>query len=218
MNRCYNAGNINVTNEIWSSAILIGGLIGQANGWNYVHPADIIINSYNTGNITANNKTRTDIAGLLKSNFSNKLILLNSYNSGNLNLESNISNSRVTGLIFSDSRNSQSTENSSNILNNVYNIGTVSGITTNKYGIGDFDSYTTNNIQNTYYENSVGGSNLDGVGTSMVINDMKQQAFVEKLNKNVDAINLEAIDASLKGYTLSKWQLGKDSYPTLINE
>ena len=47
---------------------------------------------------------------------------------------------------------------------------------------------------------------------------LKSQLFVDELNKNIESINLEEIDTSLKGYTLSKWTLGSDGYPTLINE
>lgn len=54
--------------------------------------------------------------------------------------------------------------------------------------------------------------------TKMNEEDMKKQDFVDKLNQNVESINLEEIDSLLKGYKLSKWILGKDGYPTLINE
>ena len=47
---------------------------------------------------------------------------------------------------------------------------------------------------------------------------MRQQAFVDELNKNVDAIDLKTIDSSLEGYKLCKWQLGESNYPELIFE
>ena len=52
----------------------------------------------------------------------------------------------------------------------------------------------------------------------MTLEQMKLQTFVEHLNQNIENINLTEIDPSLKGYTLSKWTLGSDDYPTLINE
>ena len=51
-----------------------------------------------------------------------------------------------------------------------------------------------------------------------MIEQMKQQEFVDTLNENIKNINLEEIDSLLKDYKLSKWTLGKDGYPTLINE
>ena len=52
----------------------------------------------------------------------------------------------------------------------------------------------------------------------LTLEQMKQQTFVDELNKNIESINLEDIDSSLKGYTLSKWALGANGYPTLVNE
>ncbi len=220
IDKCYNTGNINVTDEIWASMSQIGGLIGANISYAYFHPIDITLNSYNIGNITANNKTGTVIIGLIGNFHSNKLILLNSYNAGNLNLLSNLGFSSVSGLVQSSGRGlqGQSTENSTNILRNVYNIGTISG-EANKYSLGYFDSNsTTNNIQNTYYVNSVIGSNIADMGIAMTLEQMKLQTFVDQLNQNIENINLSEIDESLKDYKLSKWILGSDGYPTLINE
>ena len=219
IDKCYNSGNIDVTNEIYISMSQIGGLIGAADSYSFFHPADIIMNSYNTGNITANNKNVTYIVGLMQNLHSNKLILLNSYNSGNLDLQSNIGTSVVSGLVLSNFKGleNQSSEKNVNILNSVYNIGTVNGIITYKYGLGYFDvTTTTNDIKNTYYENSVSASNVTGIGgTPMSLNDMKLESFVTQLNTNKNTIDLSSIDSSLSEYTLCNWKLGNSGYPEL---
>ena len=217
IDRCFNTGNIQDEGEIWTSQSQIGGLIGVANSWSFFHLKDIIINSYNLGNIIANNETTTHVSGILQNMHSNNLILLNSYNIGNLDLQSI---GDVSGLVFSGNKGlqNQSTEKNTNILNNVYNLGITSSVNSNKYSLGYFElDMTTNDIKNTYYfsgENDL-GSNIDGIGTSMPINQMKNQSFVDKLNQNIESINLEEIDPVLKDYKLVNWKLGNDGYPTL---
>ncbi len=217
IDRSYNTGNINVNDEIWNSASQIGGLIGMTSGWSYIHPADVIMNSYNTGNIVANNKINTHISGITGNEFSNKLILLNSYNAGDIDLQSNVGSANVSGIIYSFTRNVNSSENNINILNNVYNIGILNNVISNKFGLGYFDvNTTTNDIKNTYYENSVSASNVTGIGgTPMSLNNMKLESFVTQLNTNKNTISLSSIDSSLSEYTLCNWKLGSSGYPEL---
>ena len=221
IDKCNNGGDILVEGEIWSGASYIGSLIGVIHSFAFLHPIDIIINCFNTGNMEANNNTSTLMTGLLSNVNSGNVIILNSYNIGNLNLQSN--NGFVSGLVYSNARGlqNQSTENNINKLNNLYSLGKIDGVATNKYNIGYFNpDTTTNDIKNTYYlsDENILESNIEGIGTSMSINEMKSQSFVDELNNNIKSINLEEIDESLKDYTLSKWKLGENGYPTLINE
>ena len=218
MDKCYNAGNINVKNEKWTDGTHVGGLVSNANGFYFVTKQDIIINSFNSGNIIIYDNNSTTINGIVSSSWSKNLILLNSYNVGNINLQSNSSRDRSSGVINSSSRNSQSTANNINILNNVYNLGKIIGTEPQKYSFGYFDpNTTTNDIKNVYYldYDNIPGSNVISYGMSKTIEQMKSQSFVDELNNNIKSINLEEIDPLLKDYTLVNWKLGEDGYPTL---
>ncbi len=209
---CYNSGTINANfalNERYA-----GGLIGTAGIMEKIsdNAKIIILNSYNRGDIDGISpdiqvEYAGGLIGVKTGNFDCKNIILNSYNLGQVTA----TNYYASGILMN--------LNPKTIINNVYNAGQLTA-PTRKYGIGYFRGTvdTDFEIQNAYYENSVSASNNGNVtGKAMSIKDMKQQTFVDELNKNAENINLEEIDESLKGYSLSKWQLGSDGYPELIN-
>ena len=205
MDKCYNTGN--VTSDSFENRITYaGGLIGHA-GLNKLTNAKLtVLNSYNLGDVINNTKktgTSEVSSGLIGvgGDFNNFTVsIINSYNKGNItakNIASGIIN--MGGKIY---------------LKNTYNIGTIDAIT--KYSLAQISSSPDNKIEYNYYLNNanIAGSNLDNVGTSITIDEIKKQNFVNTLNQNIEGIDLKEIDLSLEGYTLSKWKLGSD-YPVL---
>ncbi len=98
----------------------------------------------------------------------------------------------------------------------VYNIGDIINDTdiNNKYSIGSMNN-TKNILNNIYYLNGTKPSN-NSIGTPKTMEEIKSLAFVNELNKNVDAIDLKNINSSLSEYKLCKWKLGESNYPELI--
>ena len=54
----------------------------------------------------------------------------------------------------------------------------------------------------------------------MTEQQMKNQSFVDTLNGNIASVEADMKEKYpiLNDYTLSRWKLGEDSYPTLVNE
>ena len=201
-----NRGNVTATTPVIGQTV--GGLIGYSNGSNI-----IVLNSYNTGNITAANIINSGLIG--RSNVtSGKNMILNSYNLGKITTPSHI----ASGLFYA-----QGTTDI--IINNVYNAGTLSGNLA--YGIVYYRNHVgTQQVNNTYQLNTVAdASNVTIENKLMSDAEMKNANFVKTLNSNI--INettikegtsnktLISLDANLKDYKLIKWKQGTDGYPTL---
>ncbi len=205
MDKCFNTGDIV---NLGSGTSYAGGLTSAA-GLNKLTDGNLIIlNSYNTGNITNQsevengNETASGLIGASFTNSNYQVLVFNSYNTGNI-----IADNFANGII----KNFQELL----FLKNTFNIGNVKAEV--NYGIGQIGNNITNVANNYYLDNVSNGSNIANVGSKMKMESMKQQTFVDELNKNIANINLEEINELLKGYTLSKWQLGSNGYPELIN-
>lgn len=177
----------------------------------YSYGTAFILNSYNTGSI---NTVKNNAGGIIAQNNNNSdtnnaAVIINSYNTGT---------TTVTDGIVANGITSVYTQNTTNIQN-VYNIGKATG-TGGSYGVGYLANNLTYTVNNVYYNSDVNnvGSNQSNVGTAMSQTNMKNQSFVEILNRNMVNLNLETIDSRLKGFTLSYWQLGEDGYPTFAKD
>ena len=170
-----------------------------------------ILNSYNLGKATnefdSGDESNHYTGGLIGEGWASRTYIINSYNQGNLS-----SLNYVGNVIGHSSYDGAPVLSSSLFVNNVYTVGELSG--TYKYTIGLLQNgnFTINNFYHLPEFSSSYGSIIK------TIDEMKSQTFVDELNQNVESINLAEIDESLKDYTLSKWQLGDNGYPTLINE
>ncbi len=221
----YNTGNVISDIDGVGRDILIGGLVGYQISSNYEGNV-IILNSYNKGNVEAKNANKTDswriyASGILGlSDYAGNSKIINSYNTGNIKTTSTQDNI-ASGITIIYGGNIQNL-----YLNNNYNIGELSGKQT--YGIGYFYSNTNHTTYNNYYKSGHTASNLSIDATPMSETNMKNQSFVTILNGNIiddttikegnTKRKLTDIDPLLEGYTLSRWELGRDGYPTLINE
>ncbi len=197
--------------------IVEGGLIGILTN----KAESYINNSYNTGNIS-NNLHAGGIIGDIIIAVTGKDYIINSYNVGD------ITGSRSAGGFFTHySQGALSTKYVGlYYLNNVYNIGIVSGNGNIKQSIGYFNYETDRIIRNAYYLDSTAstGTNLANdseLTIKMNETDMKNKTFVDTLNKNALELNnvgLEAIDENLKEYELEKWGLKYKVYPVLTKK
>ncbi len=208
INKVYNMGNISNTPQSWTVNFGIGGLIGYTNVSN-----TYILNSYNTyktdssieGTISGNKNTGGGLIGT-----STQLdVVVNSYNKGNVSKN----NGYAHGIAEIEA---------TTYINNVYNIGKING-NRGSYGIGYYENLEPDiqNINNAYYlDNVSSASNISVNATSMTEQQMKNQSFVDTLNGNIASVEADMKEKYpiLNDYTLSRWKLGEDSYPTLVNE
>ena len=211
MNKCYNTGNLILSEIGFSAGLIFGGL--SSGFWDSQNV--YIINSYNTGNIIRNNINNSirdiGLIGFINNDTgtnSTKSYVINSYNLGHLS--SNNFSSGIADVI-----------SSCNItINNVYNLGNLEGTT--KYGILRSTTTGTVDVKNAYYLTGVNGSNVSSNGSNLSIdtksmneNEIKSQIFVDTLNSNINNIDLGSIDSELSNYKLEQWILGSGGYPTL---
>ena len=204
IDKCYNLGDINA-NVITPGAVAVsGGIVGYNQNTMY------ILNSFNAGSIDSIDGA----IGFGYDDFGGNLIIINSYNIGSIN------GKNTSAGIYTTGKGSDRTKIIT--LQNAYNGGFIGGGSSIKYGIGYLSSETgvEKNIINTYYENSVSGTNSTfGVTlTAMTAANMKNQTFVDTLNNNLSDIYLSQIDPILKKYTLSTWKLGDNGYPIFADE
>ena len=200
IDKCYNKG----VNESQTAAgtyfTEISGLVGYNNNNSELY----VLNSYNEGDISSIKNAQ----GITYSDNGATANIINSYNVGNIN------GSTLSSGIFAVTA-TDGDGNVNNIkLNNVYNLGEVTG--NNAYELG-YRNGTTSivEIKNSYYEESKKGTNIsDADGTPLSLSDMKSNILVDKLNNNINSIT---IPEEVKGIFLSKWQIEEKEYPTLIN-
>ncbi len=243
----YNSGNIINNKKTYEAnqSLSLGGLIGNNNTYEGKSAIAVITNSYNTGSISGGNR----VGGLIGCNTENAVAIIDgSTNHGKIssdviagtnasvagglvgyNNNSNIYilNSYNTGNISNPTSNSygiNSVENTVNIINNVYNIGTLEGKT--KYELGFINSDMTYSINNFYYKNDSGikGSNItDNEIIGMSSTEMTNKTFTDTLNNNINSINLSEIfkDESnevkeiINNIKLIDWIQSEEGYPVL---
>ena len=197
----YNLGDVLDIGSNSNNLSTTGGLIGQSYVYekNKLYTKLYILNSYNKGSVTSQNFDASGIIGYASNG--NNLVIANSYNEGNIS-----SGSEAYGIV--------KIKNAKNIsINNLYNNGELNG--KNNY-IMWLPTGIEKKLNKIYYEDKYNFSNVTTeTGNPMTINQMKYQNFANELNNNINSINLEEIDPMLKDYTLVKWKLGEDGYPTL---
>ncbi len=221
MDKCFNYGSIDnhqisFSDSTRTSLTETAGLLGYNS-----RSISYIINSQNYGNINGFDSA----AGINMLSFNN-IVVLNSSNNGNT---ASIRND-IYGIGYYSVSNSQKVNDH---LNNVYNVGQSKRLAFFEKNVCTNCSLTPH-LNNLYYlDGSVTTKTNDDImfGNYFTMKDknyMQSQAFVDELNENIlneytlktsdGQITLTEIDPLLKDYTLSKWTLGSDSYPTLINE
>ncbi len=199
INKCYNSGDI-VTGYATG---YLGGILGFSN-YNQKSKT-VVLNSYNTGNITGGS-----VAGGIFAYLNTSVYPINTYNSGSIT-----SNNTASGIVG---------QNQSRFLyfNNVFNFGQINGASTS-YGLYYRNSGNTNSITKSYYLAGIAGSNISGyTGTSKTSAEMASTDFVNLLNQNKRAIDLSTIyDGALADYAdyeLSDWKYDSTKgYPVLDN-
>ncbi len=210
LDKVYNTGNITNIDQTWANGFNIGGLIGYSNG-----SEAYILNSYNI------HKTNTEDGGNISGiksigggliGMSNKIgVIVNSYNLGNVSKTTGIS---VGIMAFAGT----------SYINNVYNGGNIKGSADNSLGISYYEKVDPNiyNIDHAYYLDNVdfAVNTISINATQMTEQDMKNQTFVDTLNSNIASAEADMKEKYpiLNDYILSRWKLGSDGYPTLINE
>ncbi len=216
INKCYNTGNLTGQEDTkYTLSVVIGGIVS----YTWENSVSYILNSYNTGTLTAKaTNTENYISGLgMVSNNENAStsIILNSCNLGNM-----ISKDNGIGI-----NNIGSTSNIK--TNNVYNAGNIEGTT--KYSVVRNYSTGTVDIQNTYYKEVSGieESNKGDILGAYPITDANMKntngndtnSLLYKLNTNVQTLNnqgLTTYSEDLKDYTLVDWIIDPTTgYPTL---
>ena len=219
INKCYNSGNFETSNDADGSSLNIGGLIA----YNAYGSTCYILNSYNIGNLKNIHDTAdVFMGGLIGDVFSDtrysevgaNSYILNSYNLGNVENINGTSNIFVNGIINTHI----SPLEDKLYINNAYNVGNLTGNI--RYGFGNISSKANYIIQNAYYKNDIikNGTNLADDSTITIgksESEIKNQTFVNTLNTNKNNINLSSIDSALSGYTLCNWKLGTSGYPEL---
>ncbi len=205
IDKSFNEGNIETE---FSGNVDLGGIVGLCDYTCKLR----ILNSYNLGNISGANAI-TGIVGCLA--HSSEAYIVNSYNVGNIK-----ANNNATGIAVV--WNNEPLNLLKIYLNNVYNLGTVNA--TNKYGIGFVLGGNASNkvTYNAYYKSGLDASNINLNATPIT---EANNLLVDILNKNIVnettikendiSKELKEIDPLLDGYTLSKWKLGSNGYPTL---
>ena len=211
----------------------IGGLVSCSEG-----PKAIIYNSFNEGKIIGGNR----VGGLIANSVSS-LIFLNSYNTGDvssiLNGASNVYAGGLLGYAWPNSPintylnsynigNITSAMHSGGIsgynsqgevtLNNVYNIGNISGVSGN-YAFGNLN--LTPNFNNFYYKDgSVSSLDISGniiQSNEELLNNLNDNVIDEDTLKTASGNSiLSEIDSDLTGYKLNKWQMDEAGNPTFI--
>ena len=226
------------TGDVVSGGKYTSGVVGGKNNSN----ANLFINNvYNTGNISSDGQYVAGILSYTGYNTSSKTIVLNSYNTGNI---SGTATDGYVGGIFGETNSSIYPINvyntgavlSSNMatgilgdnqlrflyFNNVFNYGEITS-SSRKYGLYYRNSGNTNSIINSYYLEGISGSNISGyTGTSLSREYMASPDFVNLLNQNKRAIDLNTIyDGALADYAsyeLSDWKYDSTKgYPVLDN-
>ena len=210
INRSYNTGTIingkSDTDYNYVNSIETGGIIGQV--WDGA--TMYILNSYNQGEIISNPKNINAHAGGIiysienNSNGNKKSngYIINSYNKGKITAKNSAKGiSGVDGI-------------STISLNNVYNIGELDAPSKAEL-IAVYQTGEIKSADNIYYKEGLSPSNQEINATPLSENIMNSQSFVNTLNDNIKTIDLKEIDPLLDGYTLSKWKLGSNGYPTL---
>ncbi len=199
LDKCYNTGNISSDASVRGSSTSVGGLLGftasTSDGRYY------ILNSYNIGTITSNQRA----SGLIGYN-NYQSYIINSYNNGEIN------SYYAAGLTIS---------NYKLYINNSYNIGTINSIESENYGLfyNRSDKPNPYYLNNAYYLDNISASNVLNVGTPITSEYMSSPEFVNQLNQNKRAIDLNTIyDGALADYELSDWKYDSTKgYPVLDN-
>ncbi|MEG2660976.1 MAG: GLUG motif-containing protein, partial [Oscillospiraceae bacterium] len=176
-----NGGTVtNCYNAATLTGANVGGVVGNNGG--------TVTNSYNTATLTG-----TNVGGVVGNNGGT---VTNSYNTATL------TGTNVGGVVGQNAATAK--------VANCYNTGAVNGSANAKVGgvVGDNSGTVTNCYYiNTNIQEGIGGTiNNPAHTTAMTDAAMKDAAFVETLNTNLDA---------LKDLTLFTWKAGKtpNTYP-----
>ena len=202
IDNCYNNGKI----MRGGNGCNLGGLIGQI--VNTANPCNATIcNSWNTADILLATYEGGITGGIVSDIMGGKNVnIINCYNQGNL---SDVTASGLVGRI-------RDTDNSNPVLNiiNSYNSGSIEGSTFSA-GIIRIQNITAKvDLINTYYSNASASKGVEGnepIQAPIVKEDsyMREEAFVNELNKNIGDIESEI--------ELKEWIYRKGEYPVLAD-
>ncbi len=193
---CHNSGEIASTLAASTTKTTTSGIMG----YNQSSTA-YILNSSNSANVSNSGSTSATFyaMGIVFTDYAANSYIINSYNTGDVT-----SSFTSSGITLTTGGGGES----SITINNVYNLGTVSG--SKKYGLAVL---TKGSVTAGYYKNDSYTSG--GKGTSMAEADMLADSFVTTLNNNKNTIDLGSVNTSLSDYNLCNWQLGESGYPEL---
>ena len=188
VNRCYNEGNI-------IGGGVAGGIVG------YGSEELRIINSYNTGEITAR---EGNAGGIIGSVYVSSNIVYNCYNKGDVkSLSTSLSYRTARGI---------GTVGDNGTIKNCYNIGILEIIgssTIKNYVIG---TGNTGKDENCYYLLGLETYPNSGIDTNAIaFTKQESEIVVEKLNQYIE---YHKEDETLNTTEWKHWKLGEDGYPT----
>lgn len=173
--------------------------VGGITGYEYIGEI-IITDCYNIKTIKSISKYSGGILGA-KTNYSN-IYINNSYNKGKV-ISSQYAGG-ITGYVTKGSHEGKAT------ITNTYNVGIVEGNSSKGGIIGFNKSNTECTFLNCYYldecDKEIG--NLESSeATSMSVSEMKNIAFTNQMNANIE--NIENTG------NWNRWKQGEDGYPEL---
>ncbi len=207
IDKSYNLGNLTSDeNSPTDADTFVGGIVSSVRDGAEAY----ILNSFNEGNLTSHRTdTRNAYAGGIVSitDASNEKVaslgIINCYNKGSIDAKFAIG---IAGV------NSKSNLT----IKNVYNTGHIASEAQNKYSLVYSNTTGTLNTENMYYQEQ------DGVSASNKNDSIKcevasnaQNNLAQKLNENLDKINLNNISEKIKDYKLAGWIPDIFDYPTL---
>lgn len=218
INNCYNYGEIinnSVGEQINNSA---GGIVGHMHGGTVS-----ITNSANYRKVTGNDKHMyCGTGGIIGGGFNPNIEIYNTCNYADIE-----GNMRAGGIIGSCARSSGTGFGIK--MANIYNIANIKSKSWIKSAA--FLGYSTNAVEldkvlNLYYSPTTTvavGSPTTQIGTQYTDEQMKAQAFVNELNKNIEygcPYEVENDDETTTTVTIdttgwAKWVYNENSYPTL---
>lgn len=184
-----NNSEIKITDCINKAKIIgnsnMGGIIGNASSVKSIE----VKNSYNIGNVEGSNS----VGGIIgSSSYAKEILLENVYNKGNIN-NTGGNSSGIIGSLSSDST-------AINKLNNVYNVGKVSG----SYSVGGIigNSYSSIEINNAYNKGEIVGGNqrlggLVGYANSLTLKDSYNLGNVTGSTNSISGLVGEAREANV---------------------
>ena len=207
IDKSYNLGNLTSDeNSPTAADTFVGGIVSSIRDGAEAY----ILNSFNEGALTSHRTdTRNAYAGGIVpiTDASNEkaatLGIINCYNKGSIDAKFAIG---IAGV------NSKSNLT----IKNVYNTGHIASEAQNKYSLVYSNTTGTLNTENMYYQEQ------DGVSASNKNDSIKcevasnaQNNLAQKLNENLDKINLNNISEKIKDYKLAGWIPDIFDYPTL---